>query len=255
MRVISIIILSGVLFISPVFSQNLLKNPGMEASNSSPTEWRLDEFRKDGTTVKIEQWDAHGGNNYVTLENREDNDARLIQTVKIEDNTKYRVSGWIKTENVSQEGIGANLSLNEHWFISREIKGTNNKWEYVEFYLSATKGLSTVTVCLRLGGYGGTSTGKASFDDISMVKVDKVPGGDRTFTIGRADKDDSRETENTATSTEESITGTDTEQKSPVDQREPVTNVIVYSLILLSIIVFCIQLIIVKPPKPENKEG
>ncbi|MBN2535790.1 MAG: hypothetical protein JXB88_23120 [Spirochaetales bacterium] len=252
MKLISIFVLLTIMFIFPLAGQNLLQNPGMEENDTEATGWRLDEFLRGGTIVRIEHDGAFGGKNYVSLENTAENDARLIQTVKIEENANYRVSGWIKTENVSDEGIGANLSLNEHWFISREIKGTSDKWEYVEFYLSVTADLKTVTVCLRLGGYGGTSTGKACFDEVSMVKVKDVPGGDRAFTIGRSEKDNSQDRENRNRNTEESAAGTEDEHKPPADPREITSNIIVYSLVLLSVIVFCIQLIIVKP-KPETE--
>lgn len=255
MRAIGIIVLLGSMVIFPLFCENLLKNPGMEVNNSMPVEWRLDEFRRDGTVVTIEQGDAHSGNNYVSLENTVDNDSRLIQTVKVKENTHYKISGWIKTENVSDHGFGANLSLNEHWFLSREIKGTRNKWEYVEFYLSVTEDLTMVSVCLRLGGYGGTAIGKASFDDISMVEVDKVPGGDRTFTIGRTNKDESgNKKRKNMRREEERVVEPVTVKKPLVDPRVVISNIIVYSFIILSVGIFCIQLIIVKPVKQETEE-
>jgi hypothetical protein len=254
MRIIGITICVSFLFIVPLFSQNMLSNPGFEESETEAFGWRLDEFQRDGTIVTIEQGDAHSGNYYVCLENTVPNDARLVQTIKIEEKSHYKISAWIKAIDIPDGGIGANLSINEHAFVSREIKGTNGRWEYVEFYLSVTRDLHTVTPCLRLGGYGGTTTGKACFDDISMVKVDSVPGGDRTLTIGRREKGESRENNNADPGRDERNDVIVEEETPPVDRDELISQIVVYSLIFLSAAIFSLHLIINKPPEPEKEE-
>ena len=248
MKVICILLIS-IIPVSAVFSENLLKNPGMEESDSEALFWSLDEYTRNGSKVRIEKGNAHSGNNCVSIENTRQNDTRLTQSIKVKKNTHYKISGWIKTENVSFEGVGANLSFNNHLFISGEIEGTQKEWQYVEFYLSVLGGIPVMSLCLRLGGYGGISTGKAFFDDLSMEVVKDVPNGSRVFTAGSSKdiKDKNPGTNKDIPSQPEPVTG----YSLPVNLKEIISHVVVYSLIGLSVIIFCIQLIIVKPKKKK----
>ena len=64
MKVICILLIS-IIPVSAVFSENLLKNPGMEESDSEALFWSLDEYTRNGSKVRIEKGNAHSGNNCV----------------------------------------------------------------------------------------------------------------------------------------------------------------------------------------------
>jgi len=51
----------------------------------------------------VEQEGAQSGQYYVTIENREARDARYLQEVTVSPNSYYKLSGWIKTENVGND--------------------------------------------------------------------------------------------------------------------------------------------------------
>ncbi|MBN2444159.1 MAG: carbohydrate binding domain-containing protein [Spirochaetales bacterium] len=248
MKVIIALIGISTIILTPLFSENLLKNPGMEESDTQPLHWTLDQFNKGGSVVKIEKGIAHSGNNSISINNIEQNDARLMQDVTIKENTIYKISGWIKTENVSYEGIGANLSFNEHWFTSEEIEGTQDDWRYVDFYLSVKYDITRLSFCLRVGGYGGISTGKAYFDDVAMEEVKSIPPDSREFSVGSGKGENKKNNTNTTANTN---TKNDpvVEQTVPRDPQTMGSMILVYSLLGLAVIVFILQLILVKPEK------
>ena len=99
-------------------NDGLVLNGGFEEGIYSPTEspvnWTWDAWQPSA----IPTWDdtqAHTGDKSVKIDAPAPNDARWIQTVDVEPNKLYFLSGWIKTENVghTSESVdaGANLSL------------------------------------------------------------------------------------------------------------------------------------------------
>ena len=173
-----------VFLIFPLYAQNIIINPGMELSNDDIKYWRKDGYNKTATKFVIETGKAHSGRNYVSIISDTPNDAQLIQSIPVKSDTNYRVSGHIMTENVGEDNVGANLSVLDQMFISKDIKGTSGKWEYVEFYIAVKKNVKKVDFCLRLGGYGSVNKGKASFDDISFEETGRIPKGADWISIG-----------------------------------------------------------------------
>lgn len=159
--------------------ENLLHNPGFEwlDSEGSPVGWFTDAYRKTvGYTLYSVEEDAHEGERAVSIENLGMNDARFAQTVTVEPDTIYRLSGWIRAEEIPDSGHGANLSIADVYVFSRSIYESDG-WEYVECYGITGPEQTEITVFARVGGYSGESMGKASFDSIALNKVDKLPSG------------------------------------------------------------------------------
>jgi len=109
------------------------------------------------------------------------NDARWIQTVDVEPNTWYFLSGWIKTDNVghTSESVdaGANLSLFGTWERSAGVFGSED-WTRNSLLFSSGDD-EQVIIGARLGYWAGTTTGTAWFDDIRLtpiVPMDPHPG-------------------------------------------------------------------------------
>lgn len=113
----------------------------------------------------------HGGHSALRIDAPEDNDARLVQTVTVQPNTHYRLSGWIRTAGVA-DGLGANLTIEwpgQGWQNTRGILGTSG-WTFVAIDVDA--GTSTsFQVQARLGHYGAISRGRAWFDDLRLELV------------------------------------------------------------------------------------
>lgn len=112
---------------------------------------------------------AHGGRQALLIEAPELNDARLVYPIQLRPNARYRLSGWIKTENV-EEGLGANLTVEwDGWVHSRGITGTTDH-TFVSFECDSP-GLRVVEVQARLGHYGQVSRGRAWFDDLRLERL------------------------------------------------------------------------------------
>jgi hypothetical protein len=109
------------------------------------------------------------------------NDARWIQNVPVEPNTRYYLSAWIKTEDVAHSpqsvDVGANISLLGTWNHSPGLLGTQD-WTRTGFFFNSESN-TQVTVAARLGFWSGITTGTAWFDDVrlaAVVPTDPHPG-------------------------------------------------------------------------------
>lgn len=156
---------------------NLLKNPSFEEANGeNPTGWETWGYNS-GSVFKLEDGVGHDGKKFVSITSENENDARYKQTVAVKENTTYKLSCWAKTENVGAERTGAIISLLDYVFSSKDLKGTNNEWQYTEMYFKPGAGINTVVVTVSLGGHGNMNKGKAYFDDLSLEEVTNVPKG------------------------------------------------------------------------------
>lgn len=165
-------------------SPNLLRNAGFEQVNdwNQPEGWVQGAYRQlDDYTVFFADQDCfRSGGHSVCIVNYEPNDAYYLQTVEVQPESCYRLSGWIRAEDVTRsEGQlydrGASLSIYPNLYVHTEAVHDGD-WTYVEMYGETNWDQTSVTVALRLGGYSGDATGTAWFDDISLVEMDEVPG-------------------------------------------------------------------------------
>ncbi|MBN1413405.1 MAG: hypothetical protein JW969_21360 [Spirochaetales bacterium] len=182
---IGLLIIFYVLLTSFIFAEqpNLIKNPGFEKVENAGTanevvqDWRIDAFKPTNVDLeyKIEEGKGRNNSRCFTLTNKTPNDARILQMIRLEPSRIYKVSAWIKTENIkdAESPSGANLSFPDTIYYSKNIKDTGGKWQLFEFYLQTTPDSPAESrFWLRLGGFGSTCTGKASFDDISITLVE-----------------------------------------------------------------------------------
>ena len=159
-------------------NRNLLQNGDFAELDSEglPAHWYTDAyFLTSGYSVfgASEGDDVH--RHIITIQNIAENDARFAQSVAVEPETLYRLSGYIRADGV--DGIhGANLSIEGIYAFSDECYNTEDEWEYIEYYGETGPEQRSIVVLARLGGYSGVSTGKAAFADLSLTKVDSVPG-------------------------------------------------------------------------------
>ncbi|NLP14569.1 MAG: carbohydrate-binding protein [Clostridium sp.] len=171
-------------------TENFLQNPSFEDTNNNmPIGWYtwVWDYKPGIVEFFVEQEGSRSGQNYVTIENIEARDSRFFQEVAVNSNSCYKFSGWIKTENVKEDVLGANLSLEGITVRSRDIRGTVDEWQYTELYIKTGEGVNTLKLSLGLGGYGNLNTGKASFDDMVLEEVDSIPEGENFAFIGNSD--------------------------------------------------------------------
>ena len=181
---ICFIVLLLIQFVLPLNSfaqgENLAKNPEFEeGSIDKDYSWISEGWDKtEGVTqFLLDETQFRNGSKSALIINNSANDSRYKQTITVKANTYYRMSCWIKTQNIGFEQKGANLSIENSLDTSKDIKGTSNYWEYVELYGKTSPNQETFTLSLGIGGYGSTNTGRAWFDSIDVVELDNLPPG------------------------------------------------------------------------------
>ncbi|MBE5793578.1 MAG: phospholipid carrier-dependent glycosyltransferase [Clostridiales bacterium] len=167
--------------IAAMADDNLLKNGGFEKVNSKGEAdgWFENAYHDEVgySQLSITTEKAHSGQYSALVENASSNDARFICTVSVKPNTTYKLSGYVFVENMEPGGNGANLAIEDLYAFSDCLFDTNGQWQYIEWYGKTGVNQKTVTLGVRVGGYGSESIGKAYFDDISLEKVKEVPQG------------------------------------------------------------------------------
>lgn len=136
-----------------------------EAVGDRPAGW---ETRRYGGRSEFEHVQGgRSGERCVMISSESGADAGWLTTVPIKPRSQYRLSAWIKTENVAAgSGRGALLNLhNIQPHHTPPITGTKD-WTRVELIFDSRATASLQINCL-LGGWG-LSTGKAWFDDLKL---------------------------------------------------------------------------------------
>lgn len=194
-RYISVLILALIILAfpayRPAYAENLLMNGDFseQDENGLPEYWYTDAYeQEEGITFYLTESDDPEYPYAAMINNISENDARFAQTVPVDSDSCYILSGYIRTEDV-EGGHGANLSFGGVYvfdnFQYEPIYDTDGQWKYVEYYGETGPDQVAVDVYARLGGYSGESSGKAWFADISLRKTDSVPSGIRPVKMYR----------------------------------------------------------------------
>ena len=183
-------------------TENLLINGDFsEIEGDEPVGWRKDMWLTD-TGVSLLTVDPDGfDGNCVTVTNVDANDARFAQTVAVEPDTMYCISGMIRASDCDDDGYGATLSIEDVFVYSDGLYDTDGEWEYTELYGRTGPDQTMLTVFARVGGYGALSRGRASFDDLAVNRVVEAPEGAVVYDFFRdasADSADSGDSDATA---------------------------------------------------------
>ena len=145
---------------------NPVVNPSFEeAQDGRPVGWRPDTW---AGRAEFEYVDGgRTGQKCVLVHSTQGADASWQTTVPVLANSRYRLTGYIKTEALEvTTGRGAQFNLhNIQSARSRAIRGTND-WTKIEMEFE-TEGETEVILNCLLGGWG-LATGKAWFDDVAM---------------------------------------------------------------------------------------
>ena len=176
-------------------AENLLRNGDFsQIDGDLPEGWRRDMWLTDaGVSLLSVDPDGYDGN-CVTVVNVDANDARFAQTVRVEPDTLYCVSGMIRAEGCDTDGYGATLSIEDVFVYSDGLYDTDGEWEYVELYGWTGPDQTALTVFARVGGYGMLSRGSASFDDLAVTRVDEAPGDVEVYDFYLEDRYESGDT-------------------------------------------------------------
>ena len=164
-----------------------LKHTGFEeGSKDSIKGWILYDYHElHGDPLRTIFDIVPGGvsGNCLKIESKNLNDARVYQEIKVKRNTTYKITVYVKTENV-EEGAGVNISAIDCADVPTEsVFGTNSEWQELTVYAKTGPKQRSLQLSLGLGGYGSESSGVAYFDNVSVEVAKKVPQGARVLNV------------------------------------------------------------------------
>ena len=153
----------------PPLPEGMLRNGSFERTvGRDPAAW---ERRTYGGQAQLRlARDAHTGDRCAMIRSEAGADAGWFASARVKPYSHYRLSGWIKTENLNAgSGRGAQLNLHNIQSVrTRALTGTND-WTQVSVEFDTDTHTSIELNCL-FGGWG-QSTGTAWFDDIELERL------------------------------------------------------------------------------------
>jgi hypothetical protein len=153
---------------------NLLKNPAFENGLEG---WEFSAWKDKVAKAVPDPKVTHDGRPGIRIDHPNATDSHIAQVVTLKPNTRYRLSGWIKTENVVKPEIadqrpgeeGASLGILGGYVKSKSVLATQD-WTRVSLEFT-TDAKTEVKLGPRLGHYGKKVTGTAWFADLSLVEI------------------------------------------------------------------------------------
>ena len=173
----------------PMPAENLLPNPSFETAGkgkaqNQPLGWRQDRWDGKGEW----HWAQVGrtGSRSVMIVSTEGADISWTANVPVDPFARYRLSAFIKTENVqTQKGArGALLNLHAVQGVATPAVTGTKDWTRVEVEFDSGD-LDGIQVNCLFGGWG-FATGKAWFDDVRLEKIAQKPVPPPRVTIDAA---------------------------------------------------------------------
>jgi len=179
--------LSLVLFSSlPLLAQegrtpDALPNGFFEAvSEDGPAGWRRVTWNGSGRIEHVEV--ARSGQRSVLLSSDQGGDLSWTTTAVVEPFARYRLSGWIRTQDVEAgSGRGALFNLHDMQPLATAALTGTNDWTRVELEFE-TEERDAVQVNCLFGGWG-LSTGQAWYDDLTLELLERHPQPEPFVTV------------------------------------------------------------------------
>ncbi|MBQ3131964.1 MAG: glycosyltransferase family 39 protein [Clostridia bacterium] len=153
-------------------------------SDGIPSGWYAEAWYDEGGEYEISTELTDGGHS-LHITSYQDNDVRLCKEIAVEPNSYYLISCEVKTTGVEYGG-GANVSVVDTFAASEPVYAADD-WTRTELIGRTERGMDSMIVCLRLGGYGSLSMGEAWFRNFSVTKLDSAPEGANVQNISIAD--------------------------------------------------------------------
>ena len=139
-----------------------------QAGDRGPEAWRPQTWGGRGEFEYASE--GHTGDHSVSLRSEQGADISWTVRVPVEPFARYRLSGWIKTQDVAAgSGRGALFNLhNIQGVATPAVTGTSD-WTRVEVEFE-TDANDVLQVNCLFGGWG-LATGQAWFDDVSLEQI------------------------------------------------------------------------------------
>lgn len=149
---------------------NLLRNGSFEDGMKN---WTLRSWRGNRKASSMDMDQVKFGKASVLLRSSTADDMMLWQKVTVKPRTRYLLSGWVRTENVTIEqkggSMGASLSIWGGYEASQSQIGTKD-WTY-QTLIFGSGDRTEIEVGARLGHHNSTAAGTAWFDDLALIEI------------------------------------------------------------------------------------
>ncbi len=150
--------------------QNFLPNPSFEdLEDGKPAGWHSRVWGGEAEFGVAES--GHSGGRSVVMRSEKGADTTWSIEIPVKPFSTYRLSGWLKTENVkATTGEGALFNLHGMPYKTEAFTGTHD-WTRVALTFETGEQDSVLLNCL-LGGWG-LATGTAWYDDVSLELIEE----------------------------------------------------------------------------------
>lgn len=148
--------------------QVTLSNADFSAIKNSgvPMDWDVVSY--EGT------YDVSTSDNIVSISSQYEDDLRLVQSVSVEERTKYVLTCEARAVGVfSGKGVNLsidNMSVDGSCVVSYDAITGDSDWQSIELAFETIDNQTEAVVALRLGYYGDVSSGKAQFRNVKLVQ-------------------------------------------------------------------------------------
>jgi len=150
-------------------SRNLIPNPSFEKGDGkTPAGWKTEKWAGQAEFKYVPK--GRSGKWCVMISSAEGADVGWQTSVVIKPFSQYKLSGWIKTENLAAtSGRGALLNLHNIQPVQTPPVSGTRDWSRVQTLFDSGSNDSVQINCL-FGGWG-LATGKAWYDDVKLELV------------------------------------------------------------------------------------
>jgi mono/diheme cytochrome c family protein len=155
-------------------SKNLFTNGDFEqedpATSGEPLAWRIRLYQGQADHTWEENV-GRGGSRGLVIRSKVGADTSWCTDVAVEPNTRYRLSGWIHTHEVTHEGQthGALLNIHPRHDVTRYVQDDTD-WVQVSLEFQTGAQERSISINCLYGGWG-QSTGEAVYDDLELVSL------------------------------------------------------------------------------------
>jgi putative membrane-bound dehydrogenase-like protein len=149
---------------------NIAPNPGFEElEGANPKDWAPATYG-GAATFAVEPGGRSGRCIRITAEG-DGADVGWLASIRVKPRTRYRFSGWVKTDHLVVRNGAAGALFNIHGSDDRSRKALQGTTDWTELVMEFSSGpRESVEVNCLFGGWG-LATGSAWYDDLSLVQI------------------------------------------------------------------------------------
>lgn len=111
----------------------------------------------------------------------------LVQSINVNPNSKYILSGWIKTENIKGGSVWISNEMDEKEDINKQTVNGTESWSFLKYEFETTEMQRWVSLCLYYGDQDHLTTGTAYYSGLIIQRLGSVDNSE--------DNDDANTTE------------------------------------------------------------